>query len=954
MRRGLEMKIVGLVVITFIIGAFIIGFLGITFVKRDIRSIVDLYTGSTLDFITYAIEETMATGNAEVTKDLIRKKGSTSKLNSIMVFNTEGKVAFSDINKKIQPEETHIFENIRNTHKTFSREGEDSIVYYTPLMNKKRCMGCHNKKSGLLGMLRVSMQVKDARDRIVYRTRLIVIGLLFTIIIFSLGLWLFFKRTVISPIKTLEDASKILSNGDLSFRTNIKTQDEIGQLNNHLKASVQSLKTIIQRAKGVSGRVRKVVRVIENESKIVVEGTQVESDAADNIFSSIEELDTSIGDIDGNLEVVSSSTEEVTVAVDEMVANAEEINQNTNELSGSVDASSSSIEEMSISIQEIAERTKELDISAEETLGAIEEIGIAVKEIDHNTHESAKLSEQVTSDASSFGMERINQTSEGMKRIKTTVQKTADFIERLGGRSEEIGKILGVIEEITDQTTLLALNAAILAAQAGEHGKGFSVVAEEIKGLAERTAFSTQEISSLIKSVQFDVRGAVNAMAEGIKNVEAGVALSGDAKEALQKIIESSKKSSAMAHSIKNSTAEQTKGVKFVTEAMERVKDMIRQISKATSEQVGGMNQIISTSEQIKDITKQVRNANIEQSRGGKQIYQALENTTMKVHTISKALKEQKSESGNIVNSLLKIKDLPAKNKEKTYAINNSLRGLQSDSELLMKEMDKFKIEDVRERTDIIKFGVVPLESPAEMYNRFIPLTDYLSKKMNKKVELFVAMDFAEAINSIGEGITNISYLTPTTYIAAKDKFNIQVIAKALNEGKPYHYSVIVARDGGNINTLEDIRGRSFAFGDKNSTSSYLVPLAMLQEAGIQLKDLDISVHLGHHDDVARAVVYGEFDAGGLMASVAEKFKNKRLKIISTSIKIPEFNICVNQNVPETEKQLIKQFLLELNDKSAEHREIIHSINPRYTGFVESVDSDYDDIRKIMEKIKLQ
>jgi methyl-accepting chemotaxis protein len=925
MRRGLEMKIVGLVVITFIIGAFIIGFLGITFVKRDIRSIVDLYTGSTLDFITYAIEETMATGNAEVTKDLIRKKGSTSKLNSIMVFNTEGKVAFSDINKKIQPEETHIFENIRNTHKTFSREGEDSIVYYTPLMNKKRCMGCHNKKSGLLGMLRVSMQVKDARDRIVYRTRLIVIGLLFTIIIFSLGLWLFFKRTVISPIKTLEDASKILSNGDLSFRTNIKTQDEIGQLNNHLKASVQSLKTIIQRAKGVSGRVRKVVRVIENESKIVVEGTQVESDAADNIFSSIEELDTSIGDIDGNLEVVSSSTEEVTVAVDEMVANAEEINQNTNELSGSVDASSSSIEEMSISIQEIAERTKELDISAEETLGAIEEIGIAVKEIDHNTHESAKLSEQVTSDASSFGMERINQTSEGMKRIKTTVQKTADFIERLGGRSEEIGKILGVIEEITDQTTLLALNAAILAAQAGEHGKGFSVVAEEIKGLAERTAFSTQEISSLIKSVQFDVRGAVNAMAEGIKNVEAGVALSGDAKEALQKIIESSKKSSAMAHSIKNSTAEQTKGVKFVTEAMERVKDMIRQISKATSEQVGGMNQ-----------------------------YQALENTTMKVHTISKALKEQKSESGNIVNSLLKIKDLPAKNKEKTYAINNSLRGLQSDSELLMKEMDKFKIEDVRERTDIIKFGVVPLESPAEMYNRFIPLTDYLSKKMNKKVELFVAMDFAEAINSIGEGITNISYLTPTTYIAAKDKFNIQVIAKALNEGKPYHYSVIVARDGGNINTLEDIRGRSFAFGDKNSTSSYLVPLAMLQEAGIQLKDLDISVHLGHHDDVARAVVYGEFDAGGLMASVAEKFKNKRLKIISTSIKIPEFNICVNQNVPETEKQLIKQFLLELNDKSAEHREIIHSINPRYTGFVESVDSDYDDIRKIMEKIKLQ
>ena len=103
---------------------------------------------------------------------------------------------------------------------------------------------------------------------------------------------------------------------------------------------------------------------------------------------------------------------------------------------------------------------------------------------------------------------------EGMKNIKSSVEKTNDFVKKLGVRSDEIGKILNVIDDITDQTTLLALNAAILAAQAGEHGKGFSVVAEEIKDLAERTAFSTQEIGSLIQSVQEEVKGTVQAMGE--------------------------------------------------------------------------------------------------------------------------------------------------------------------------------------------------------------------------------------------------------------------------------------------------------------------------------------------------------------------------------------------------------------------------------------------------------
>ena len=128
-------------------------------------------------------------------------------------------------------------------------------------------------------------------------------------------------------------------------------------------------------------------------------------------------------------------------------------------------------------------------------------------------------------------------TAGGMTAIRETVTRGADVINRLGARSEEIGKILTVITEVTDQTSLLALNAAILAAQAGEYGKGFAVVADEIKELAERTANSTKEIEDVVEAVRREAADAVRAMEEGVKKTEGGVRLSLAAGRALETIV---------------------------------------------------------------------------------------------------------------------------------------------------------------------------------------------------------------------------------------------------------------------------------------------------------------------------------------------------------------------------------------------------------------------------------
>jgi len=131
----------------------------------------------------------------------------------------------------------------------------------------------------------------------------------------------------------------------------------------------------------------------------------------------------------------------------------------------------------------------------------------------------------------------VEQTLVKMKVIAESVRETAGKVEELGKRSDQIGRIVGVINDIADQTNLLALNAAIEAARAGEQGRGFAVVADEVRKLAERTTMSTKEIATMIEAVQGDTRLAVEAMEQGTRQVAKGVATTQKAGEALKEII---------------------------------------------------------------------------------------------------------------------------------------------------------------------------------------------------------------------------------------------------------------------------------------------------------------------------------------------------------------------------------------------------------------------------------
>jgi phosphate/phosphite/phosphonate ABC transporter binding protein len=474
-------------------------------------------------------------------------------------------------------------------------------------------------------------------------------------------------------------------------------------------------------------------------------------------------------------------------------------------------------------------------------------------------------------------------------------------------------------------------------------------VADEIKDLAERTSFSTQEIAALIHAVQQEVRDAAQAMDEGLKSVEEGFKVAKEAGDALKKIVESAKRSSEMAFSIERSTGEQSKATRLVSEAMDRVKNMVAQIAKATSEQSKGVHLIIEATEKMRSVAGHVKNATGEQLINTRQISEAIELVSDKSQQIARAISDQRSGSNQIWRSVEKIKDIPRQNRDLAFRVNHMLMELLKDSELTVSEMERFKLFDRAE--DIIKFGIVPLESPAEMFKRFGPLAEYLGKKLGRKVELKVAVDFHVAMEDIGYGATHLCFMTPSTYIEAHNKYDIELLVKALRGGKPYHHSVIIVRGDSGINSVENIKGRTFAFGDLHSTSSHIVPRAMLLNAGIDLNDLLYYNYLGHHDNVVNAVLRGDFDAGGVMESVAYRFKDRGIKIIKFSDDIPEFNICVSRTLPEKDRTSIKAAFIALTDATSEGSTILKSIQKDYTGFMEASDEDYNSVRLLMSKL---
>ncbi|HYA87171.1 MAG TPA: HAMP domain-containing methyl-accepting chemotaxis protein [Nitrospirota bacterium] len=544
------------------------------------------------------------------------------------------------------------------------------------------------KKLGQVRMAFSRSQIQASVWKIVMLllgTSLLIIAILAALIYYMV------RRMIVLPTRTAEVVASNIAAGDLTQSFRVSTMDEIGMLGRGLNRMIVGLKGMIENIREAAHKTDTVWREVKKTSTEITTGSKVQAESVEEAASSINEMHFSLKEIAGTVEALHKNSQQTASSVIEMSASVHEVAKTMADLSLSIEETSSAITQMSAAVRQIAENVEVLSTAAEDTAASATQISASVKEVETSAQESAALADAVAADAEQLGMRSIEKTIEGMNRIDATARRTAEVVNRLGERAESIGGILTVIEDITDQTGLLALNAAILAAQAGEHGKGFAVVAAEIRELANRTASSTKEIGALITSVQEDTRDAVGVMREEVTIVADGVLLARDAGEALKKILERADRARDMSKSINKATAEQTRGIRQVSDAVEKINEMTHQIARAANEQRAGSDQITRASEKMRELTRFVKNSTEEQAKGSKDITVSVEDMSTKIGMVHRAAGEVQAGSDLIVKAIERIKEIAKSNADLSVGLNIAMDVMAKQSETLEKDIEKFR-----------------------------------------------------------------------------------------------------------------------------------------------------------------------------------------------------------------------------------------------------------------------
>ena len=291
-----------------------------------------------------------------------------------------------------------------------------------------------------------------------------------------------------------------------------------------------------------------------------------------------------LGDLaDGDLTVQATVTEDFTGAI------ADSINFSIDQLRSLVQTINQTAVQVASAAQETQSTAMHLaeasEHQAQEIAGAsaaVNEMAVSIDQVSANAAESAAVAERAVAIANK-GAEVVQATIHGMDTIREQIQETSKRIKRLGESSQEIGDIVSLINDIADQTNILALNAAIQASMAGEAGRGFAVVADEVQRLAERSAAATKQIETLVKTIQTDTNEAVISMEQTTAEVVKGARLAQDAGVALEEIESVSKNLADLIQNISNAARQQAASAGHISNTMNVIQEITSQTSAGTT-----------------------------------------------------------------------------------------------------------------------------------------------------------------------------------------------------------------------------------------------------------------------------------------------------------------------------------------------------------------------------------
>lgn len=507
------------------------------------------------------------------------------------------------------------------------------------------------------------------------------------------GLFFFFDRKIGRPLDVLQSSIKKVTDGDLTTKMPEMGDNEMANIARGLGFLVDGLSSTVSKLHTTANNVEIAIKQLHlTFENVITKGVQQQYGSLDNISLSLKKANESQKSISDNTEKLSGFTAENVTSLLQMKTIADEMASSANRLLIASESSYSSVAEMSQTAKVMADNAERVLTSVEDSIASVEELSVSVKEVENGAKESTALANDVRTIAAEKGILAVTEAVEGIERIAEKVKYSVDIVRRLGARSNDIEKMLSVIKEVTEQTNLLSLNAAILATQAGEYGKGFSVVADEIRALSDRTAASTKEITSIVRTLQSEISDVVMSIESGMVLVEDGSALVYKAGESIGSILEAAQKSARMASAIEKATEEQAKGLRQIGISGEDIRKLASQMAKATTEQSKSSEYMLERIGEVKEIAESTKMGTEEQAMGMKIISKNLEMANERIGEISGSVVNQQKVNEGIIMHLEQIRNIGNATVRDIDSITLSLGTLEDEINNLKKEMEAFRI----------------------------------------------------------------------------------------------------------------------------------------------------------------------------------------------------------------------------------------------------------------------
>lgn len=389
---------------------------------------------------------------------------------------------------------------------------------------------------------------------------------------FSAVLVSMIRRGVSAPLREMTQAYQNASKGNYRLRSTVASRDEMGELAGTVNQLLDNVASLIQTRKERDKLQASIVKLLEDVSSVADGNLTVQAEVTSDITGAIADaFNFTITQLRTLVENVQKTTQEVTVS-------ASELQQASGRLA-------------ELSVKQAAQIS--------DTMSTVGEIANSIERVSADGQESSRVARQSLANARS-GTELVAGMIRGMNRIRERVQETGRRTKRLGERSQEIGEIVQLIDDIADRTSILALNASIQAASAGEAGRGFTVVSEEIQSLAERSAEATKRIAVLVKTIQSETNETVVSMEDATREVVEGSGLADRAGNALQEIQSVAQHLAELVESISVASEQQAERSGMLAKSIGEISVVTNQNALGASESAEEIGVLVGRAERLR------------------------------------------------------------------------------------------------------------------------------------------------------------------------------------------------------------------------------------------------------------------------------------------------------------------------------------------------------------------